>query len=99
MQSNLFFYKCANSLVVEFSTSYTDLYVSTKPGIGAFAGNRSVVVHQAGGGRIACANFTLVSNVPSGPAVTQASGSSASTFGISSVVALGSLFVAAAFAL
>jgi hypothetical protein len=91
----------ANGAIIEFHDSYTDLYVSSKPGIGAFAGNRSVVVHSAGGVRIACANFELVSNVPSGPSVsTQSTGNSASAFGVSSVVAFGSLFLAvAAFAL
>ena len=43
----------------DFSDSYVDLYESTKPGIGAFFGNRSVVVHLADKTRIACANFEL----------------------------------------
>lgn len=43
----------------DFSQSYVDLYESTKPGIGAFFGNRSVVVHLADKTRIACANFVL----------------------------------------
>lgn len=86
---------------MEFSTIYTDLFLSTKAGIGAFIGNRSVVIHKAGGGRLTCTNITLVSNVPSGPAVTETSApdSSASSFGISSVLALGGMLAAAAFAL
>lgn len=39
--------------------SYTDLYSSTLPGIGAFFGNRSIVVHYNNKTRITCANFTM----------------------------------------
>lgn len=91
------------SFVVTFTADYTDLYISTKEGLGAFIGNRSVVIHKAGGARLTCANITLVSNVPTGPAVTQTpapDSNSASSFGISSVLALGGMLAAvAAFAL
>ncbi|KAL1954253.1 hypothetical protein VTO42DRAFT_1486 [Malbranchea cinnamomea] len=43
----------------EFIESYLDLYASVKPGIGAFFGNRSIVVHLHDKTRIACANFEL----------------------------------------
>lgn len=47
--------------VVPYSKSYNDLYASTKPGIGAFFGNRSIVIHAGDEAktRIACANFVL----------------------------------------
>lgn len=82
-----------------FTADYTDLYLSTKEGIGAFIGNRSVVIHKAGGARLTCANITLVNNVPSGPVVTPTAApdsNSASSFGISSVLALGGMLAAAA---
>lgn len=43
-----------------FTASYVDLYASTQEGIGAFFGNRSIVVHAADKSRIACANFIQV---------------------------------------
>lgn len=43
----------ANDLVYRF----TDEFASLKPGIGAFFGNRSIVIHKADKSRIACANF------------------------------------------
>lgn len=86
-----------------YDVQYTDYYISTKEGIAAFIGNRSVVIHKAGGGRVVCANITAVtSNVPSGPAVTSPAApdsGSVSSFGISSVLALGSILAAAALAL
>ncbi|KAF1985244.1 hypothetical protein K402DRAFT_422207 [Aulographum hederae CBS 113979] len=48
-----------------FNAEYTDPYVSLKPGIGAFIGNRSFVLHYANKTRIACANFRDISNVTS----------------------------------
>ncbi|KAI9843345.1 MAG: hypothetical protein M1837_006471 [Sclerophora amabilis] len=42
-----------------FSDSYLDIYSATVSGIGAFFGNRSVVVHYANKTRISCANFVL----------------------------------------
>ncbi|KAL2354065.1 superoxide dismutase [Cryomyces antarcticus] len=41
-----------------FMASYKDLYTSTVPTIGAFLGNRSIVIHYANKTRISCANFT-----------------------------------------
>lgn len=43
-----------------FVKTYTDLFSATKPGVGAFFGNRSVVVHFGNKTRITCANFVLV---------------------------------------
>ncbi|KAK0660045.1 Cell surface Cu-only superoxide dismutase [Lasiodiplodia hormozganensis] len=42
------------------SQSYTDDYAALVPGIGAFFGNRSVVVHFPNKTRITCANFVQV---------------------------------------
>ncbi|KAI1003866.1 hypothetical protein K3495_g4348 [Podosphaera aphanis] len=42
-----------------YTQSYTDPFASTFEGIGAFFGNRSLVVHFANKTRITCANFTL----------------------------------------
>jgi hypothetical protein len=39
--------------------SYLDLYASTKSGIGAFLGNRSINIHTNNATRLTCANFTL----------------------------------------
>jgi hypothetical protein len=49
-----------------FVAEYVDLYASTKPGIGAFFGNRSIVVHTNNKTRINCANFNLASCAASG---------------------------------
>jgi hypothetical protein len=48
--------------VENFTAAYNDLYASTKPGIGAFLGNRSIVIHRgdAAKSRLACVNITLV---------------------------------------
>ncbi|EON97915.1 putative cytosolic cu zn superoxide dismutase protein [Phaeoacremonium minimum UCRPA7] len=43
-----------------FSATYTDEFASTLPGIGAFFGNRSFVIHFANKTRISCANFQAV---------------------------------------
>jgi len=47
--------------VVPYTKAYNDLYASLKPGIGAFFGNRSIVIHAGDEAktRIACANFVL----------------------------------------
>jgi hypothetical protein len=42
-----------------WTQTYNDLYASTKPGLGSFFGNRSIVVHFKNKTRIACANFEL----------------------------------------
>jgi Cu/Zn superoxide dismutase len=41
-----------------FQTFYLDLYTSLTPGSQAFVGNRSVVIHNNKGDRIACGNIT-----------------------------------------
>lgn len=46
--------------VGEWETSYVDLYASTLEGIGAFFGNRSIVVHYPNKTRITCASFAKV---------------------------------------
>ncbi|KAK4031843.1 Cu,Zn superoxide dismutase-like protein [Parachaetomium inaequale] len=43
----------------EVSKSFMDMYVALVPGIGAFFGNRSIVIHYANSTRLACANFTM----------------------------------------
>lgn len=64
-----------------FVDSYVDLYESTKPGIGAFFGNRSVVIHAADKSRIACANFELEEGEEVPPSVP-VPGAPSSTTGI-----------------
>ncbi|KAG8533390.1 uncharacterized protein KY384_002173 [Bacidia gigantensis] len=60
-------------------TSYSDLYVATKQGLGSFVGNRSIVVHTSNTTRLTCANFVLSSGAsPSG------TGASASATGAGS---------------
>lgn len=44
-----------------FEDTYVDPYATLKEGLGAFFGNRSVVLHFANKTRITCANFALVS--------------------------------------
>lgn len=39
--------------------TYSDDYASTLEGIGAFFGNRSIVIHAANSTRLTCANFFL----------------------------------------
>jgi len=40
------------------------MYASLVPGIGAFFGNRSIVIHYANSTRLACANFTMAGMMP-----------------------------------
>ena len=47
---------------VTFDTTYNDLYASTKEGIGAFLGNRSIVIHRSDTSRLVCANIVPVTN-------------------------------------
>jgi len=42
------------------------MYASLVPGIGAFFGNRSIVIHDANSMRLACANFTMAGIMPMG---------------------------------
>ncbi|KAK4111788.1 hypothetical protein N656DRAFT_798678 [Canariomyces notabilis] len=50
--------------------SYVDLYASTLEGIGAFFGNRSIVIHYPNKTRITCANFEKVEGDESGTTTT-----------------------------
>lgn len=43
-----------------FNATFTDMFASTLPGIGAFFANRSIAVHFANTTRITCANFSFV---------------------------------------
>ena len=43
-----------------FEATYVDKYASLKPGIGAYFGNRSFVLHFANKTRISCANFLVI---------------------------------------
>jgi Cu/Zn superoxide dismutase len=54
-------YGKAGTNCTSYKASFTDPYVSLKPGIGAFFGNRSIVIHYANKTRITCANFTWIS--------------------------------------
>lgn len=47
-------------MVVTPRFSFMDKYAALVPGVGAFFGNRSIVIHSANSTRIACANFTMV---------------------------------------
>jgi hypothetical protein len=58
-----------------FEVTYVDLFASTQDGLGAFFGNRSLVVHLNNATRITCANFQSVANVT---APTSSSGCSPS---------------------
>lgn len=53
-----------------WNATYTDYYASTLPGIGAFFGNRSLVIHFKNVTRITCANFTAVGTGSSGAPAT-----------------------------
>jgi hypothetical protein len=54
------------------------LYASTKEGIGAFLGNRSIVIHRNDTTRLACANIVLDHSDTSFPTPTP---SGSSTYG------------------
>jgi len=67
-----------------FADQYTDLYISTLEGIGAFLGNRSVVIHRGdfAKSRLICANITAITPSSTGsgsasPSGTAGAGSSA----------------------
>lgn len=49
----------ANGSTTHFHDHYTELYASTKEGIGAFLGNVSVVIHAPNSSRLACSNIEL----------------------------------------
>ncbi|KAH8150133.1 uncharacterized protein LAJ45_05819 [Morchella importuna] len=89
-----------NGSLVEFHDAYVDNFISTKSGIAAFIGNRSIVIHKAGGGRYMCVNITLDTSASNtSTPVFQNDESAASSFGVSSALALGGMLVAAVFAL
>ncbi|KAI4155265.1 MAG: hypothetical protein LQ340_001098 [Diploschistes diacapsis] len=48
------------NVTADLHLRYLDLFVSSEPGTPAFFGNRSLVVHDGSGDRIACANFTAL---------------------------------------
>lgn len=52
--------------------SYTDNYAALVPGIGAFFGNRSIVIHFPNKTRITCANFVRVADGSVGPGTAPA---------------------------
>lgn len=63
--------------VSEWETSYIDLYASTLQGIGAFFGNRSLVIHYPNLTRITCASFARVNSsvvVPNGTTTPRPTG-------------------------
>ncbi len=81
--------KIARDALGTYSADYTDLFASTKPGIGAFFGNRSFVIHFPNKTRITCANFSVAAgNVSLAPSATALSSASAAA---SSTAALGAL--------
>ncbi|KAI9800630.1 MAG: hypothetical protein M1826_005345 [Phylliscum demangeonii] len=66
--------KHGNITTSPFNVQYLDLYASTKSGIGAFFGNRSIVIHTSNTTRLTCANFALVSSSSSSNGSTTAAG-------------------------
>lgn len=73
------------------SCSYIDPYPALKPGIGAFFGNRSIVLHFANKTRIACANFVSQSGMMAYPGpYDNSSMSSSSMMPVSSSMAAAS---------
>ncbi|KAH6898636.1 superoxide dismutase [Thelonectria olida] len=78
-----------------FEAHYLDLYASTKEGIGAFFGNRSIVIHYANKTRLTCANFVMTGG--SEPSSTPSSTMIPSE--ASSMLLPGSVLLAGAFAL
>lgn len=97
--------KHGNITTDPFTASYVDPYVSSRPGVGSFFGNRSIVVHTSKTTRLTCASFVLSSNgtgnatnatVPSSPSPVPFKGAATNT-----VASLGAVLLAglAAFAL
>ena len=70
--------------VGEWETSYVDLFASTQEGIGAFFGNRSIVVHYPNKTRITCASFAKVEGGASLPVPSSSTSATAGPTGISS---------------
>jgi hypothetical protein len=52
-----------HELTIYRRSSYVDPYLSNVPSSNAFFGNRSIVVHNRNGTRLACANFALAAHV------------------------------------
>ena len=92
-----------------FDDKYTELYASTKEGIGAFLGNRSIVIHRGDDKktRLACTNFFLKEGSTNGTSLngtlstspSNDSDSGASSFGFSSAIAVGGLLAGLVMAL
>ncbi|KEY66161.1 hypothetical protein S7711_05330 [Stachybotrys chartarum IBT 7711] len=62
-----------------FSATYVDNFASTLEGIGAFFGNRSIVIHYANSTRLTCANFELIADAePSQPPMSNTTSTTAS---------------------
>lgn len=73
-----------------FTATFTDDFASTRPGLGAFLGNRSIVLHFANTTRITCANFEAVgSSCGGGSGESPSSSSSSSRSTITSSTATG----------
>ncbi len=54
-----------------FVAEYSDSFASTTPGIGAYFGNRSFVIHFPNKTRITCANFKVIAGMANlGPTAT-----------------------------
>ncbi|MCJ1364634.1 hypothetical protein MMC16_003748 [Acarospora aff. strigata] len=62
-----------------FQVAYLELFASTQPGLGAFFGNRSIVIHTSNATRLTCANFSLTGGEVSGSPSGTGSPSSTST--------------------
>lgn len=62
-----------------FNATYTDYYAAALSGIGAYFGNRSIVVHFNNKTRLTCANFTVVDECGSRGASSSSSSSATST--------------------
>ncbi|KAI9699127.1 MAG: hypothetical protein M1836_003316 [Candelina mexicana] len=69
--------KHGNITTSPFNQNYIDKYTSTQSGLGAFFGNRSIVVHTSNTTRLTCANF--VCSFPNGTTPSGSGNSSTTT--------------------
>ncbi|MCJ1334228.1 hypothetical protein MMC10_010935 [Thelotrema lepadinum] len=69
---------------------YLDPFVSSSPGSPAYFGNRSVVIHDASGTRLTCANFSMLSagQGPNPTTISSAAPSGGSTTTMTGVVSV-----------